>query len=113
MRRRLYLSLFVLFLFLLSGCGDGPEPETRIQVSILESQGFTVENNGQYIRPGEDAVFRRQYMAYSLLYSLAATPAGCRISFLTMIDDYNTTITRCDEALSLLLGSRDILMGSH
>ena len=57
MRRRLYLSLSVLFLFLLSGCGDGPEPETRIQVSILESQGFTVENNGQYIRPGEDAVF--------------------------------------------------------
>ena len=60
-----------------------------------------------------DAAFRKQYMAYSLLYSLAATPAGCRISFLTMIDDYNTTIIQCGDALALLRGPRDILMGPH
>lgn len=57
MKRELRISLFVLFLFLLSGCGKDPVPETRIQVSILESQGFTVENNGQYIHPGENVVF--------------------------------------------------------
>ena len=57
MRRGLYLSLFVLFLFLLSGCGEGPTPETRIQVSVQESTGFTVENNGQYIQPGQDVEF--------------------------------------------------------
>ena len=57
MRRRLYLSLFALFLLLLSGCGDGPGPETRIQVSILEATGFTVENNGQFIQPGESVEF--------------------------------------------------------
>lgn len=50
-----------------------------------------------------DTLLRKLYMAYSLLYSLAATPAGCRISFLTMIDDYNTSITKCDDALTLLL----------
>ena len=70
MRRRLYLSLFALLLLLLSGCGKGSMPETRIQVSILESTGFTVENNGQYIQPGEDAVFLLS-MGYG--FSLADT----------------------------------------
>ena len=66
-------------------------------ITLIEIEGREAEEI--------DAAFRKQYMAYSLLYSLAATPAGCRISFLTMIDDYNTTITQCDNALGLLLGS--------
>lgn len=74
-------------------------------ITLIEVEGREAEEI--------DTVFRKQYMAYSLLYSLAATPAGCRISFLTMIDDYNTTITRCDDTLSLLLGHDNILMGSH
>ena len=57
MRRRLCLFLFALLLLLLSGCREGPGPETRILVSVRESAGFTVENNGQYIQPGEDVVF--------------------------------------------------------
>lgn len=47
----------MLLLLLLSGCGEGAPPETRILVSIQEGDGFTVENNGQYIQPGEDVVF--------------------------------------------------------
>ena len=57
MNRRLYLSLFALLLLLLSGCGDEPKPETRILVSIRESAGFTVENNGQYVQPGDSVEF--------------------------------------------------------
>lgn len=57
MRRRIYLSLLALFLLILSGCGESFAAETRILVYIQESGGFTVENNGQYIQPGEDAVF--------------------------------------------------------
>ena len=57
MKHRLYLSFFVLLLLILSGCGDEPGTEARIMVSIRESAGFTVENNGQYIRPGESVEF--------------------------------------------------------
>ena len=57
MRRGLYLSFFLLLLLLLSGCGDEPGPETRILVSIRESAGFTVENNGQYVQPGDSVEF--------------------------------------------------------
>lgn len=57
MRRRLYLSFAALLLLLLSGCGEDREPETRILVSIRESAGFTVENNGQYIQPGGSVEF--------------------------------------------------------
>ena len=54
--RRLRISLFVLLL-LLCGCGRQPEIQTQILVNIREGAGYRVENNGQYIQPGEDAVF--------------------------------------------------------
>lgn len=54
--RRLQISLFVLLLFL-CGCGRKPENQTHILVNIREGAGYRVENNGQYIQPGEDAVF--------------------------------------------------------
>ena len=57
MKRRCLVLLFALFLIVLSGCGKKTEPETRIFVSILETPGVTVENNGQYIQSGEDVVF--------------------------------------------------------
>ena len=58
MKRGSFILLFALFLpLLLSACHESPPPETQIQVNILETEGFTVENNGQYIQPGEDAVF--------------------------------------------------------
>lgn len=57
MRRRLYPAFFALALLFLWGCGKEAEPQTEILVNIREGQGFTVENNGQFIQPGEDAVF--------------------------------------------------------
>lgn len=50
------ICLIISMLLLLSGCSE-PEPDTRIQVFIQEADGFTVENNGQLIVPGSDAVF--------------------------------------------------------
>lgn len=50
-----------------------------------------------------DKAFRSMYTAYSSMYSLTGTPAGCRISFATMINDYTDRITQCDAALALLL----------
>lgn len=57
MRRRLYLALFALLLLLLWGCGKEQAPQTQILVNIREGAGFTVENNGQHIQPGEDVTF--------------------------------------------------------
>ena len=57
MKRGLSFALGALLLLLLSGCGQNPVPETGILVNIRESAGFTVQNNGQRIQPGEDAVF--------------------------------------------------------
>lgn len=51
-----------------------------------------------------DKAFRSMYAAYSSMYSLTGTPAGCRISFATMINDYTDRIAQCDAALALLLG---------
>lgn len=50
-----------------------------------------------------DKAFRSMYTAYSSMYSLTGSPAGCRISFATMINDYTDTITKCDAVLALLL----------
>ncbi len=51
--------LFLALALLLSGCGNGNHDrrDRRILVSIKETDGCTVENNGQYILPGGDAVF--------------------------------------------------------
>ncbi len=46
----------LLCLLLLSGCSD-VQNDRRILVSIREASGCTIENNGQRILPGEDAVF--------------------------------------------------------
>lgn len=51
------ICVLLSVLLLLCGCARR-DTETRVQVSILESEGFTVENNGQWISPGSDAVFR-------------------------------------------------------
>ena len=55
--KRVALFLAALALGLaLSACGGG-EAYGRIQVSIVETAGLTVENNGQWIEPGENAEF--------------------------------------------------------
>lgn len=50
------ISILLALVLLLGGCGRA-ENYTDIQVSILEGDGFSVENNGQWITPGSDAVF--------------------------------------------------------
>lgn len=56
MKRR-FLLLFLAFALLLSGCVQMAPADTRIQVSLLAGEGYTVENNGQWVKPGDDAVF--------------------------------------------------------
>lgn len=50
------LPLFILMAALLSACGT-PPPEGQIQVCVLDEPGMTVEGNGVWIEPGENAVF--------------------------------------------------------
>lgn len=49
------IALVLALLLFLCGCA---RTEPRIQITILEGEGFTVEHNGLWVRPGEDAVFR-------------------------------------------------------
>jgi len=50
------ICILLALVLLLGGCGR-VENHAAIQVSILEGDGFTVANNGQWITPGDDAVF--------------------------------------------------------
>lgn len=52
--KKICIFLLIMTLFL-AGCAA--ENHTAVPVSILEGEDFTVENNGQWIQPGEDAVF--------------------------------------------------------
>ena len=54
--RKLCIVFFTLLL-LMSACGKNPDNQKQLLVNIRETTGFTVENNGQYVQPGEDAVF--------------------------------------------------------
>ena len=51
MKRMIYL---VLAMLLLCGCQESGD---AVQVSIVESEYYTVRNNGQWVIPGGDAVF--------------------------------------------------------
>lgn len=52
-----FLPLVLAFALLLSGCAQTMPVDTRIQVSLVAGEGYTVENNGQWVVPGEDVVF--------------------------------------------------------
>ena len=57
MKQKNVLALAVLLVFLLAGCGDVAVNNRCIPVGIELSPEFTVENNSQFVQPGEDAVF--------------------------------------------------------
>lgn len=77
-----------------SAAYDGIRQQYR-DITLIELNGKEAEEINK--------AFRSMYTAYSSMYSLTGTPAGCRISFATMINDYTDTITKCDTALALLL----------
>ena len=57
MKRKLLLAFFALLLTLLWGCGEAAAVDTRIQISLVAGDGYTVENNGLWVEPGADAEF--------------------------------------------------------
>lgn len=57
MKRNNILALGVLLAFLFAGCGDVAVNARQIPVGIELMPEITVENNGQFVQPGEDAVF--------------------------------------------------------
>ena len=57
MKRKNILALGVLLAFLFAGCGDVAVNARQIPVGIELMPEITVENNGQFVQPGEDAVF--------------------------------------------------------
>lgn len=56
MTRRSLLVLALLLLFIAAGCEAQKEPAS-VLVCLEETEGCTVENNGQRVEPGADAVF--------------------------------------------------------
>lgn len=57
MRKIILLILTTVLLLGLTGCGTQHIPSTQIKISLVETDGCTVENNGQIVQPGEDVVF--------------------------------------------------------
>ena len=55
--KKVILRIVILCL-LLTGCGATMEVDTRVKVSLLSGEGFSVEQNGLWVEPGQDAVFR-------------------------------------------------------
>ena len=56
-RRWLLTALLALCTLCLAACQDSPPAERRILVSLLETDAFTVEENGLWIYPGRNASF--------------------------------------------------------
>lgn len=54
---RLAVLLTCLSALLLCACGGNSSYETHIQVSLVETAGITVEENGLWVDPGDTAVF--------------------------------------------------------
>ncbi len=54
--KRSMIILILLLSFLLSSCASQPQ-ERRVMVSVVEADGVTVEENGIWVEPGENAVF--------------------------------------------------------
>lgn len=52
------ILLLLIVALLLSGCGGEAVVDTRIQVSLMIRDGCVVENNGLWVKPGDNAVFR-------------------------------------------------------
>ena len=77
MRRRFLLAVFALLLLTLWGCGGETAVDTRFQISLLAGEGYTVENNGQWVEPGADAEF-----------VLTMTP-GCSLESLDYDGEYD------------------------
>ena len=54
--KKMILMILILSL-VLAGCGSTAAVDTRIQVSLMNTEGCAVEENGLWIAPGTDAVF--------------------------------------------------------
>lgn len=55
MKRKAVFPLLMILILLLFGCDKGID--TSVQISLVEADGFTVEQNGIWVKPGENAVF--------------------------------------------------------
>ena len=70
MKRNILILLLLMLTVFLSSCSDELTPPKQILVSIQENRGFTVENNGALITPGEDITF---YLNMESGFSVAGT----------------------------------------
>ena len=69
MKRKLWIPVLLLLAVSFWGCARD-ETASAFPVCILEDERFRVENNGQWIKPGEDAVF---YLTLEPGYAVAGT----------------------------------------
>ena len=76
--KKLWIFLLIFAVFL---CGCSHERSTAIPVSLVEGEGFTVENNGLWVEPGADAVF------------LLNVPEGCSVGATDYDGEYQVGMT--------------------
>ena len=55
--KKTMISLLLALILLLTGCSREFQVDTRIKISLMNGENYTVEENGQWVKPGDDAVF--------------------------------------------------------
>lgn len=55
--KKTMISLLLALILLLTGCSREFQVDTRIKISLMSGEGYTVEESGQWVMPGDDAVF--------------------------------------------------------
>ena len=57
MKKTILIFIALALALCVAGCQTQSAVDTRVQVSITELEGCTVENNGQWVTPGDSATF--------------------------------------------------------
>ena len=55
--KKIFLTILTMVFVCLWGCAGADPVDTRVQVSVMAAPGCTVEQNSQWVVPGDDAVF--------------------------------------------------------
>lgn len=92
MMNKRIIPMLLALLLLLTGCSREMTVDTRIKISLMNGENYTVEENGQWVEPGDDAEF-----------TLTMTP-GCSLENVDYDGEYDHRV----EGGKLILTLKDV-----